>query len=261
MGSRLHFNTNRFELKYLIDERQACGIRDFVRTFMRRDPFAQPDMRWSYANYSIYLDGADLPLYSATIQGQRNRFKLRLRYYDDRSETPVFFEVKRRVNDSIRKERAAVRKEVALRLLRGGWPLTEDLCNPSDNEDLSSLRRFCELRDAVGAEPRIVTYFEREAWVDPQDKHRRVTFDRASQAAPFRGSLCMRDSTATTFPAVILELKFTDRFPIWMREMVQAFDLHRTSMAKYVHCTNRMNRKFNGFSQFLPMCQVGERIA
>jgi hypothetical protein len=257
MGSRRHFNTNRFELKYLIAERQACGVRDFVRTFLSRDPFARPDMSWSYANYSIYLDGADLPLYSASIQGQRNRFKLRVRYYDDRPNTPVFFEIKKRMNDVILKQRAAVRKDAAVALVCGKWPHAEDLCDPSDIEDLSSLRRFCELRDAIAAEPRLVTYFEREAWVDPHDKQRRVTFDRASKAAPFRGSLFPPAFTVTTFPAVILELKFTDRFPIWMREMVQTFDLHRTSMAKYVHCTNRMPTKLNGFSQFMPM-RVGE---
>jgi hypothetical protein len=35
---------------------------------------------------------------------------------------------------------------------------------------------------------------------------------------------------------VILELKFTDRFPIWLRQMVRHFDLVRVSMAKYVSC-------------------------
>jgi len=41
-------------------------------------------------------------------------------------------------------------------------------------------------------------------------------------------------------PGIVLELKFTDRFPNWMRQMVQTFNLFRTSMAKYVTCAMAM---------------------
>jgi hypothetical protein len=39
---------------------------------------------------------------------------------------------------------------------------------------------------------------------------------------------------------VVLELKFTNRFPNWMRQMVGIFDLERTSVAKYVSCTRTL---------------------
>ena len=35
---------------------------------------------------------------------------------------------------------------------------------------------------------------------------------------------------------VVLEIKFTNRFPVWMREMARAMNLDRRSMAKYVAC-------------------------
>ena len=42
---------------------------------------------------------------------------------------------------------------------------------------------------------------------------------------------------------VILELKFDDRFPTWMRDLVECCDLHRSSMGKYVHCMNQVPRR------------------
>jgi hypothetical protein len=99
----------------------------------------------------------------------------------------------------------------------------------------------------------MVIYFEREAWVDPRDEQLRVTFDRESNAARFRGSLFPRDFKETNFPAVILELKFTERFPTWMRELVHCFDLVRTNMAKYIHCTDQLPRQLNGHSHTPPM--------
>jgi hypothetical protein len=37
---------------------------------------------------------------------------------------------------------------------------------------------------------------------------------------------------------VVLELKFTDRFPNWMHDCVQIFNLRRTTMPKYVECVS-----------------------
>jgi len=56
------------------------------------------------------LDNPGLSLCHATIDGVKNRFKLRIRFYDHVESNPVFFEIKRRVNDVILKERAAVRR-------------------------------------------------------------------------------------------------------------------------------------------------------
>jgi SPX domain protein involved in polyphosphate accumulation len=253
MATTYHFNTNRYELKFLIEESCARGVRDFVRSRMVHDPHAQPAMAGSYANFSLYLDGPELPLYSATMQGQKNRYKLRLRYYDDDPTTPTFFEIKRRVADVILKERAAVTKDAALRLIRGGWPHPNDLSDPANMGDFSTVRRFCELRDAIHAQPRLVLYFEREAWIDPKDEQLRVTFDRESNAALFDGTLYPKRFKETKFPGVILELKFTDRFPTWMRELTRSFDLYRTNMAKYVHCTDLLPKNGERLSRFAPM--------
>ena len=243
------YQRSRYELKYVVDEACACRVRDFVRGHLRRDPHGIPAMRHAYPIYSLYLDGPGLMLYKATVQAQKNRFKLRVRYYDHEPGSPVFCEIKRRVNDVIMKDRAAVRKAALPRLLAGECPRRDDLVEgqPADAHD--ALRRFCELRDALLARPQIIVYFEREAWVSSDDANVRVTFDFEAAAAHYANDLCPKRWSDARVPGVIVELKFDDRFPVWMRELVQSFDLYRTRMGKYVHCMDRLPRAPRAFAR------------
>ncbi|KKK73077.1 hypothetical protein LCGC14_2897470, partial [marine sediment metagenome] len=51
---------SRFELKYIIDERCATGVRDFVRSYLEPDGFADPNRGNSYGISSLYLDSSEL---------------------------------------------------------------------------------------------------------------------------------------------------------------------------------------------------------
>jgi hypothetical protein len=234
---------SRFELKYLIGEPTAHEVRQFARNHLMPDPFADASRGYSYTIYSVYLDNAGLSLMNQTLEGLKNRFKLRVRFYDNNPDHPVFFEVKRRVNDAIIKSRAKVRRDAAHRLMhaRACWPDRSDLANPADDRSFSALCKFCELRDKLNAKPAALVAYNREAWCAPEDDSVRVTFDRVLEGAPYDKDrtfqlLRTKDWVRPPLPFVVLELKFTDRFPNWMRQMVQTFNLFRTSMAKYVTC-------------------------
>ena len=230
------YQRSRYEFKYLIDEPCARDVREFARSYLQRDPHAIPAMRYSYPIYSLYLDSPGLTLYTATVQAQMNRFKLRIRYYDHNPAHPVFCEIKRRVNDVIRKERAMIKRQSLDDLFKGRSPCPDDLVDRDDKDSYSALRHFCDLRNALHATPRIVVYYEREAWISPHDENTRVTFDRAAASAKYVNGLRPEKMDDAMLPQVILELKFDDRFPLWMRELVRTCNLYRTKMAKYVHC-------------------------
>ena len=108
----------RFELKYLLDEDQAIAVREFLRPYLELDENGIGQPNFSYPVHSLYLDSADLETFWATINGDKNRYKLRLRFYNDDPESPVFFEIKRRMNSCILKQRGGVRK-AAVRFLPG----------------------------------------------------------------------------------------------------------------------------------------------
>src|SRR5438094_10609664 len=89
----------RFELKYLIPEETALLVRDFVRSYLGMDEFSVGRPNYSYAVHSLYIDSDDLRLYWRTINGDKNRYKLRLRYYSTSPDSPVFCERKPRINN------------------------------------------------------------------------------------------------------------------------------------------------------------------
>src|SRR5437763_17097630 len=104
---------SRFELKYLISENTAQRVRDFVRCYLAMDEYSVGRPNYSYPVPSLYLDSDTLEIYWRTVNGDKNRFKLRVRYYSDNQATPVFFEIKRRLKDVILKQRGGLRQPAA----------------------------------------------------------------------------------------------------------------------------------------------------
>src|SRR3954462_10168197 len=103
----------RLELKYLVREQTAQAVRDFIGSYLLLDKFGATEPDLSYPIHSLYLDSDDYTFYWQTINGNKNRYKLRLRYYDDKPSSPIFFEIKRRMNNAILKDRGAVNRESA----------------------------------------------------------------------------------------------------------------------------------------------------
>ncbi len=98
----------RYELKFQIAEATALGLRDFVRADLEPDEFAVGARGFSHPVHRLYLDSAELGQYRATSKGGPNRFKPRVRYSGEAAESSVFFEIERRLDDCIRRDRASV---------------------------------------------------------------------------------------------------------------------------------------------------------
>ncbi|MFV2065522.1 MAG: VTC domain-containing protein [Pirellulales bacterium] len=231
------FLASRFELKYVVSEEKARAIKQYLLRFLDPDEYTDPEDNLGYAIHSLYLDSPDLKTCYSVIQGSKNRFKLRLRVYG-KQDDPVFFEIKRRDNKVILKERAIVHRSCTDELLEGRWSRPSDLVNGSDSQ-IRALSHFCELRDLINAKPAAYVSYFREGY-EPRESNRcRVTFDRRLRSGKYRETFNVADAVNWTdpkLPGVILELKFTDRFPLWMQDLVEWFDLSVQSVPKYVHC-------------------------
>jgi hypothetical protein len=225
----------RFELKYLIDEDITLRIRDFVSGYLELDDYAAGQPNLSYPVHSLYLDSDDLKTHQASINGAKNRFKLRLRYYDDKPDTPVFFEIKRRVDNCIVKQRCGVRRDAIPLLLSGQLPEPQHLLSTEPRHEVT-LQRFNLLLHQLRARPKLHNNYLREAWVSPHDNSVRLTFDRNIRAEPFfhPKAIVAMNQPVRIFPEfVVLELKFTTRFPNWFKHLVCRFNLMQFSSAKY----------------------------
>jgi len=236
---------SRYELKYLIPERLALQVRDFVRQYLDLDEYCvgQPDC--SYPVHSLYLDSDGWEIYWRTVNGDKNRFKLRVRYYDDKPSTPVFFEIKRRMKDVILKQRCAVRREAAPLVLSGHLPEPHHMFSSSPQE-LQAARRFIQLMCDLNAKPKLHVAYVREAYVNNFNNEVRLTMDRRVVCVPRTdGGLptLLEEPYLVSINVVILELKFTDRFPDWYRELVRRFNCVQCGAAKYVEGTTVYNSR------------------
>lgn len=226
---------SRLEHKYIVTPEVALAVRDFVASYLEIDEFGATQPNLSYPVHSLYLDSDDLRIYWSTINGDKNRYKLRLRFYENRPNAPVYFEIKRRMNSAIMKQRGAVRREAVNQVLAGMLPDPTQMTS-ADPRHLVAIQRFVELTTTLAAKPKAHIAYQREAWVQPDDNSIRVTLDR--------DVLCCVDQTTDLKTEmdhpyrvfgnhVVLELKFTGRFPDWFAQLVRTYNLHQGSAAKY----------------------------
>ncbi|MSR42695.1 MAG: polyphosphate polymerase domain-containing protein [Pedosphaera sp.] len=249
MSQDHHIQAQRFELKYIVSEETALRIRDFISAYLDLDDYGVGKPHNSYPVHSLYLDSDRMRIYWETVNGNKNRYKLRLRFYHDDPEAPVFFEIKRRENDAILKQRAAVRRDAVDWVLRGHLPPAGYLIS-NDAKSLGAMQRFSELLKHVDATPKAHIAYLREAWVHPDNNSVRVTMDREVRCAVETTArlVAEMDKPVTVFgKSVVLEVKFTGRFPKWFGEMTRVFGFKQCSAAKYVDGVTLM-----GDQQFHP---------
>jgi len=222
----------RYELKYRINESKAQAITQFMRPYISLDHYSrlQPDK--SYPIVSLYLDSANLHLCRQTMEGSKNRFKLRIRSYTDDVSYPRFFEIKRRMNTIIIKSRARVMNEDVNTLLSGSAPSVQLY-----GEDEETLRQFQFYVNSIAARPTVRVRYMRQAYEGDSENRVRITFDRQlAYNLSAEATVGMGGPGWKYHPThdVILEIKFTDCYPAWLSRMVKCFNLRSRSVSKYV---------------------------
>ncbi len=235
MSATDNIQLQRLELKYIISEAVALEVRDFVSGYLELDEFGAGKPKLSYPVHSLYLDSSTLTTYWHTINGNKNRYKLRMRFYEDAPGAPVFVEIKRRMNEAILKQRGGIRRDFVEAFLSGQQP---DMSNivARDPKQIAAVHNFHALMVKHDARPKAHVAYLREAWISTSDNSLRVTMDRDVLVAPeftTRFSAQLDDPVKPFGNMVVLELKFTSRFPSWLQELVRAFGLMQCSAAKY----------------------------
>ena len=223
----------RLELKYLIDEPTAQAIRRAVSPYCKADPY-NGSAGNGYAIRSLYLDSPTLFCFRAKERGDHDRFKLRARTYD--ADGAVHLELKRKRGDIIWKERTSV--------ARASWAeAAQGFGAPNAARNLAALERFARLAASLGAEPKMLIDYEREAYASRLDGYARVTFDRSIVCRATsdwdlnvdpRSLLPLQTAyTVSMTHAVVLELKCEQFMPGWLAELIHDFQLNRVGFSKY----------------------------
>jgi len=236
----------RYELKYVVPEECARAIAEHVRPYCDPDPFLEGEREYTIS--SLYLDTPTLAHYHQKRIHQRDRVKVRIRTYGMLSDGPVFLELKRRTGDVVVKSRARVPRE--------RWVALASSPGPVEMPDLRALKQYVveDFRTHVlglAMRPVVVVRYDREPYVGRTDPGVRVTFDRRLRFLPASEFvLPSRDVDYLPFDyagvffagrsLVVLEIKFDERFPVWVPDLIRRFDLARVSFSKYCNSLERV---------------------
>ena len=242
----------RFELKYVIQEPRAVAVADFVSSYLRPSEHNGSGPIRGHPVISLYMDSPDFFFFRQSYTGHKNRMKLRIRFYDGEWQRPAFLEIKRRVSEVICKDRAMISREGVRQILAEGWPIQPFFADCSHlkhgkrRQDVSE--DFWQFANTVSARGKIYVSYYREIWEDADDEELRVTLDRQIRGSRYDGSGRLEvprrgwrpylPPYLAPFPpdGVILELKFNDRAPRWMFDLVRLFNLQQTPVCKYCAC-------------------------
>jgi hypothetical protein len=233
---------SRFERKFVVSESTAEAIRSFVTGYLPVDEHMTADQPRGYRVYSLYLDTPSRKLYQQSCDGIKNRYKLRVRFYDTKEDGPAFLEIKQRTTETVHKMRAIVSKRAAETMLRGGWITPADLLS-NGVASMRAFAEFCQRREQLKAEGAAFVSYIREAFVSQTAESVRVTFDREIAGRPYdprTGLTVPDDESMIKVNGVVLELKYNGRAPRWMHDLVTTFGLQRLSFPKYVYAMDAL---------------------
>ena len=223
----------RNELKYVISPAMAKSMMGYVSMFLDLDRYSKLQPGAFYPITSLYIDSDDLHLCWESIDGRKNRFKLRVRGYSDDPDSPCFFEIKRRINTMILKSRARVMHQHVKPLLDGFW-----FPDNKYETDFKALRQFQLYMKTINAKPKVMIKYLRKAYEGTGDNRVRITFDHSLCFNTYVKPKVMLNGPGWQkfdVGGVILEIKFTGRYPAWLGRMVEYYNLRSQSMSKYAN--------------------------
>lgn len=216
-------DASAYELKFVLDEAQACQVEALLAQQLVRDPFSLPELGSAYRIHTVYCDTPEFDVFYAV--GNYRRRKYRLRSYGSQSQ--VFLERKTKVGQRVRKKRTTVAPGDLATLSgfqpRDGWS--------GDWFHRQLLQRRLN--------PVCCVSYLRTAYIGTGDEGPiRLTFDR--NLSGFASRTWMPVAAAESFSflegRVVCEFKFRGTMPALFKSTIQALHLSPCGNSKYRHC-------------------------
>jgi len=239
----------RYEYKYFVPMDKIDLLRKMIRPYTVLDKFAdsQPDKH--YTVRSIYFETPDFECYWTKLAHNKHRNKVRLRGYNlEDGKNLVFMEIKRKYEAPILKNRAPLLFEDFKKVLRNEKKLEDFLTNDGKMKNaLDNSKRFFYNVYARKMKPVVTVIYEREPFLSAYnnpDNNLRITFDKNLRGCPYPtiDDLFSEKHVQYTLRGhFILEVKFNQFCPAWMKAIIGTLGLHKESASKYCMCIDAHN--------------------
>tara|TARA_A100001015_G_scaffold320764_1_gene448389 strand:- start:2306 stop:3043 length:738 start_codon:yes stop_codon:yes gene_type:complete len=223
----------RYEFKYLLRNNEANAIFKESLNFMNYDEYALKNK--GYFVRSLYFDNYDYDNFFEKVDGIKFRKKFRIRTYNDKigQNNPIYLEAKGRVQDRIFKKRFKINNK----------DLSFFYSKKNSNYLLDKYKKNSLIKEFIfdvlkkRITPRILIDYKRKPLINKHGLYFRLTFD--SNLVSSKAKTLFKEKNFF-FPQAckpgftILEVKFERSIPAWFHRTIQAYDLKRKSISKFV---------------------------
>ncbi len=220
---------NRYEKKYLLDEKKFNYLINRLGDYMRLDKYNQGQEFYNIAN--IYYDTASDELIARSIEKPEYKEKLRMRSYGVPGlEDKVFLEIKKKYDGLVNKRRTKIRLKDAYKLVEDGTlPPDEDFIN---HQVIREIEYLISKKDLI---PKVYLTYDRKAYYDVDDFDFRVTFDTNIRTrredvrleAGNHGDLLIGNDKW------LMEIKSSKAAPMWFVKLLSEEKIYPQSFSKY----------------------------
>lgn len=214
----------RYEKKYIINNLQKEQLKHRLSPIMDLDPILNG--RKFYRIRSLYFDDYCDTSLNQVINGISERYKYRIRFYNFNTEY-IVLEKKYKINNMTKKEGCTLTKEQVIDIINGKINISKDNSNLLNELYLMMRTRLLK--------PIIIIDYDRIPYVYNAGCVR-VTFDyNLSCSYDIKRVF---DSNIARIPlmeknSMILEIKYNNFIPDFIRYSLQLNELSRTSYSKY----------------------------
>lgn len=232
----------RYEIKYLITERQKEEIVSAMEPYMKLDDYGRTTIR------NLYMDTDSFLLVRRSIEKPCYKEKLRIRSYKKpENEDEVFVELKKKFDNVVYKRRIEMQKSQADRWIDEGKSILEQKlsCEEGSHEqkawDVDAIStQICKEIDYFTGHyeklhPVVFLSYDREAYYASDGGDFRVTFDENILARDDAlrldgdiGGMKLLDEGYS-----LMELKTGGAIPLWMTRLLTNEKIYPTSFSKY----------------------------
>lgn len=234
------YEVGRYEFKYVLPTSDRARILEVSAPYVLPDPHAVelPSGLMGYEVHSLYFDTPDLRDYYERLESRRVRNRLRIRTYGrPGTKQPVFLENKRKYTRWVVKSRVKVCDAI-------------DWCTCPDPKPWAVFSRqvppkkryasdhFVRLMEDFQRRPVSVVHYEREVFIaqDPDQPKVRLTMDHQVHATVDPAVTDLyggRDVDLLPPDWMVLELKFDNNRPGWMKTVCRELKLRAVPVSKF----------------------------
>jgi len=220
----------RHEQKYYISHAEYEVLSRKLTLTMARDKFAVAEYGGKYFIRSLYFDDHQDSALRQKLDGTDSRNKYRIRIYN-LSDKTIKLERKHKEGQFILKDSLSLTRQECDALI-AGQPSFLLQRRERFAKELYAAFRINQLK------PRVLVDYWREAYLFPQEDVR-ITFDSDLRTAMRATDLF--NPNLPTYPAgekygMVMEVKFNQFLPAYIRELIQPAAAQRSAVSKYVFC-------------------------